>query len=65
MDLIKIVLQTERDNYLHEYLTRRQKSSSFTEDRQREHTSYFVNLRNVKDPAFSFEKKIAMENFEV
>jgi len=61
----KIVLRKNLDNYLLEYLTRRQKHSSFTENRQKEHASYFVTLRNLRDTAFNFKKEIAMKNFEV
>ncbi|CAG8734907.1 10099_t:CDS:2 [Funneliformis mosseae] len=63
--IVRAILNNNSDNYLYDYLTRREEQSSITEDCQLEHDGYLATLQKIVNYEANAKIAVVTDKFEV
>ncbi|CAG8594187.1 13460_t:CDS:2, partial [Ambispora gerdemannii] len=63
--IVRAILNNNSDNYLYDYLTRREEQSSFTEDCRLEHDGYLATLQKIVNHEANAKIAVVTDKFEV
>ncbi|CAG8720124.1 2371_t:CDS:2, partial [Funneliformis caledonium] len=62
--IVRAILNNNSDNYLYDYLTRREEQSSFTEDCRLEHDGYLATLQKIVNYEANAKIAVITDKFE-